>query len=142
MTTKGNIMNEILNNCKILLALSGGVFGWIFGGFNSLIYALIALAAIDYLTGVLLAVYEKELSSDIGFKGISKKVMMFALVAVGNIIDQHIIGSGSSLRTMLIMFYLSNEGISIIENAGKIGLPLPQKLKDAIQKLNGNENKK
>lgn len=142
MTTKGNIMNEILNNCKILLALSGGVFGWIFGGFNSLIYALIALVAIDYLTGVLLAVYEKELSSDIGFKGISKKVMMFALVAVGNIIDQHIIGSGSSLRTMLIMFYLSNEGISIIENAGKIGLPLPQKLKDAIQKLNGNENKK
>jgi toxin secretion/phage lysis holin len=139
--SEGDNMNEILDNFKIVLALSGGVLGWIFGGFNSLIYALIAFV-IDYFTGVLLAIYEKKLSSNIGFKGISKKVMMFALVALGNIIDQHIIGSGSSLRTMLIMFYLSNEGISIIENAGKMGLPLPQKLKDVIQQLNGSNDKK
>lgn len=109
------------------------------GGFDSLIYALIAFVAIDYVTGVLLAVCEKKVSSDIGFKGIFKKIMIFVLVSLGNIIDQYIIGSGSSLRTMLIMFYLSNEGISIIENAGKIGLPLPQKLKDVIRQLNNKK---
>ncbi|HBQ85133.1 MAG TPA: holin, partial [Syntrophomonas sp.] len=89
--------------------------------------------AIDYITGFLLAVYEKKISSDIGFRGICRKVLIFALVAAGNIIDQYIIGSGSALRIMLIMFYLSNEGISILENASKMGVPFPQKLKDVLQ---------
>ncbi|MBU5334316.1 phage holin family protein [Anaerocolumna aminovalerica] len=94
------------------------------------------------ILGVLVAIYNKKVSSEIGFKGISKKVMMFALVALGNIIDQCIIGSGSSIRIMIVMFYLSNEGISIIENAGNMGLPLPQKLKDIIQQINNRDDSK
>ena len=135
-------MDSVLDKTKIILTLSGGVLGWIFGGFDSLIYALISFIAIDYITGVLVAIHNKRISSEIGFKGISKKVMIFALVAVGNIIDQCNIGSGSSIRTMIIMFYLSNEGISIIENAGNMGLPLPQKLKDVMQQIKNHNNNK
>lgn len=131
-------MNSIINNCKAVSAFLGGVLGWFIGGFDTLIYALIAFVSMDYITGVWLAVLEKKVSSDIGFKGISKKMMIFVLVALGNIIDQLVIGNGSTLRSMLIMFYLSNEGISIIENAGRMGLPLPQKLKEALQKLDNN----
>jgi toxin secretion/phage lysis holin len=128
-------MSKLINICEIAFAFLGGLLGWIFGGFDSLIYALIAFVSIDYITGVLLAFQEKKISSEIGFKGIAKKIMIFVLIAVGNIIDHYVIKSGSTLRTMLIMFYLSNEGISIIENAGSMGVPLPQKLKDAIKEL-------
>jgi toxin secretion/phage lysis holin len=127
------IVDMFLHYFKIMLALLGGVSGWLLGGVDSLVYALDAFVAIDYVTGVLLAIYETKISSDIGFKGICKKVLIFALVALGNIIDQYIIGSGSSIRTMLIMFYLSNEGISILENAAKMEVPFPQKLKDVLQ---------
>lgn len=129
-------MKSLINICNAISTFIGGVLGWFLGGFDTLIYALIAFVSIDYITGVWLAVLEKKVSSDIGFKGISKKMMIFILVALGNIIDQLVIGNGSTLRCMLIMFYLSNEGISIIENAGKMGLPLPQKLKEALQQLN------
>lgn len=132
-------MNSIINSCKTVSALIGGVIGWFLGGMDTLIYALIAFVSIDYITGVWLAVLEKKVSSDIGFKGIGRKMMIFVLVALGNIIDQLIIGNGSTLRCMLIMFYLSNEGISIIENAGKMGLPLPQKLKAVMKQLNNTK---
>lgn len=134
-------MSEVMNGCKIGMAALGGVLGWVFGGFDSLIYALIAFVALDYITGVLLAIRDKKISSEIGFRGICKKATIFLLVAMGHILDQSVIGTGSSLRTMLILFYLSNEGISILENAGAMGLPLPQKLKDVIRQLNGNEKK-
>lgn len=126
-------MDSMLDKSKVIFALLGGVLSWLFGTLDSLIYALVAFVSIDYTTGVLVAILNKKVSSEIGCKGISKKVMIFALVALGNIIDQCIISSGSSIRTMIIMFYLSNEGISIIENAANMGLPLPQKLKDIIQ---------
>jgi toxin secretion/phage lysis holin len=126
-------MDVFLKELKIMLPLAGGLGGWLLGGVDSLVYALVAFVAIDYITGFLLAVYEKKISSDIGFQGICRKVLLFALVAAGNIIDQYIIGSGSAIRTMLIMFYLSNEGISILENASKMGVPFPQKLKDVLQ---------
>lgn len=135
-------MNTITKYCETGLTLIGGILGWVFGGFDSLVYTLIAFVSLDYITGVLLAIRDKEVSSNIGFKGICKKIMIFALVATANIIDENIIGSGSSLRTMTIMFYLSNEGISIIENAGKIGLPLPSKLKNVIKELNDNGSTK
>lgn len=90
---------------------------------------------IDYLTGVLAAIYERKLSSEVGFKGIAKKVVIFCLVALGNIIDVQIIGEGSVIRTAIIFFYISNEGISIVENAGRLGLPVPQKLKDVLEQL-------
>lgn len=128
-------MNDILDFFKFAVAVLGGALGWVIGGFDSLIYALVALVIIDYITGVFLAICEKKVSSDIGFKGISKKVTIFALIALGNIIDTKIIGTGSTIRTMLIMFYISNEGISILENAAKMGLPLPQKLKNVLQQM-------
>ena len=132
-------MRDFIDECKVGFAIIGGFLGWVFGGFDSLIYALIAFVALDYITGVLLAIHDKKISSEIGFRGICKKAMIFVLVAVGHILDKSIIGTGSSIRTMLIMFYLSNEGISILENSGATGLPLPQKLKDILQQLNGNK---
>ncbi|MVB12098.1 Bacteriophage holin family protein [Caprobacter fermentans] len=135
-------MEKVLDDYKIALACMGGVLGWLFGGFDSLIYALIAFVALDYVTGVLLAIREKKVSSEIGFHGICKKVMIFVLVTLGHVIDQYVIGSGSSLRTMLIMFYLSNEGISIIENASEMGIPIPDKLKDVLQQLSKKNDEK
>lgn len=132
-------MKTIANIYNTIFTFIGGVLGWFLGGFDTLIYALIAFVTIDYITGVWLAILEKKVSSDIGFKGISRKTMIFVLVALGNIIDQLVIGKGSTIRCMLIMFYLSNEGISIIENAGKMGLPLPQKLKEVLQQLNNTK---
>ena len=118
----------------------GGWLGWFLGGCDGLIYALIAFVVIDYITGLMCAVVNKQLSSEIGFKGIFKKVLIFMLVGVGNIVDNQLIGSGSILRTAVIFFYLSNEGISIIENAGNLGLPIPQKLKDILDQLKDKEN--
>ena len=111
---------------------------WVFGEFNGLVYALIAFVAIDYITGVLCAVADKKLSSDVGFRGISKKIMVFAMVAMGNVLD--IIFAGveanfSAIRTIIIVFYLANEGLSILENAARLGLPVPQKMKDTLIKL-------
>lgn len=132
-------MNEILNNYKILLSVSGGMLGCLFQGFDSLIYALLMFVFIDYVTGVLLAFHEKKVSSKIGFRGISQKIMIFVIVSLGNIIDHYIIGSGSSLRTMIIIFYISNEGISILENATSMGLKVPQKFKDVLQQIEKNK---
>ena len=119
----------------------GGWLGWFLGGCDGLIYALIAFVVVDYITGVMCAVVNKQLSSEVGFRGIFKKVLIFMLVSVGNIIDQQLIGGGSVLRTAVIFFYLSNEGISIIENAGNLGLPIPQKLKDVLAQLKDKGSK-
>ena len=105
------------------------------GGFDGFLYALIVFVVVDYVTGVMVGILNKELSSQIGFRGIFKKVVIFSLVAVAHIIDTHVIGNGSVLRTAVIFFYLSNEGISILENAVKIGLPIPEKLKNVLEQL-------
>ena len=115
----------------------GGWLGWFLGGCDGLIYALIAFVVVDYITGVMCAVVNKQLSSEVGFRGIFRKVLIFMLVGVGNIVDKQLIGSGSVIRTAVVFFYLSNEGISIIENAGILGLPIPQKLKDVLAQLKG-----
>lgn len=128
-------MNKIVIVCNTIIALVGSIFEWLFGKSDSAIYALIAFVLIDYFTGVILSFHKKRISSEIGFKGITKKVMMFVLIALANIIDQYIIKSSSALRTMMTMFYLSNEGISIIENVGRMGVPIPKKFRDAIEKL-------
>ncbi len=122
------------------LTALGGWLGWFLGGNDGFIYALIAFVVIDYITGVMCAVVNKQLSSEIGFRGIFKKVLIFMLVGVGNIVDKQLIGSGNVLRTAVIFFYLSNEGISIIENAGVLGLPIPQKLKDVLAQLKDKED--
>lgn len=88
-----------------------------------------------YITGVMCAAADKELSSEVGFKGIAKKVLIFLLVGIANILDVQVIGSGSVLRTAVIFFYISNEGVSLLENAGHLGLPIPEKLKDILAQL-------
>lgn len=135
-------MKEFVNLIQCAFAAVGGFFGWFVGGMDGLLYALVAFVVVDYITGLMAAGLEKKLSSQIGFRGIFKKVVIFSLVAVAHIIDTHVIGSGSVLRTAVIFFYLSNEGISILENAVKIGLPVPEKLKNVLEQLregNGHE---
>jgi toxin secretion/phage lysis holin len=121
-------------------AALGGWLGWFLGGLDGFFYALIAFVVVDYITGLMVAVVNKKLSSEVGFKGIFKKVLIFLLVGVGNVVDRQIIGDGSVLRTAVIFFYISNEGISIIENAGCLGLPIPQKLKDVLAQLKSKED--
>jgi toxin secretion/phage lysis holin len=137
------VMKAIWNGIQVGITAVGGFLGWYLGGMDGLIYALIAFVVTDYLTGVMCAVINKKLSSEVGARGIFKKVLIFALVGVGHIIDSQIIGNGSILRTAVIFFYLSNEGISIIENAAVIGLPVPEKLKAVLQQLrDGKEESK
>jgi toxin secretion/phage lysis holin len=128
---------------QIIFTAIGGYLGYILGGLDGFLYALIAFVVIDYITGLMAAIVERNLSSDIGFRGIFKKVLIFTMVAIGHILDSKIIGDGGAIRTAVIFFYLSNEGISIIENSVTIGLPVPQKLKDILTQLNtdGDEKK-
>ncbi len=117
----------------------GGVVGWYLGGLDGFLYALIAFVVVDYLTGVLRAIYEKRLSSRIGAQGITKKVAIFLVVGIGHLVDFYLLGSeGAALRTAVIFFYIANEGISLLENATAIGLPVPDKLKNVLQQLHGN----
>ena len=106
-----------------------------------MLYALLAFVVIDYITGIMCAIVDKRLSSAVGFKGIFKKVLIFAIVGIGHIIDTQVIGSGSVLRTAVIFFYMSNEGISLVENAGHIGLPIPKKLKAVLEQLHDRAEK-
>ena len=129
------MMKDVWNMIQFTLTLIGGWIGWFLGGMDGLIYALIAFVAIDYLTGVMCAIDDCTLSSEVGFRGICRKMLIFCLVAIGHIIDSTVIQSGSTLRTAVIFFYLSNEGISILENAGHLGLPIPKKLKAILEQL-------
>ncbi len=113
----------------------GAWLGWFLGGLDGLIYALVAFVTIDYITGVLRAIAEKELSSEIGARGVIKKVLIFTMVGIGHIIDSHILSGGSAIRTAVIFFYLSNEGVSILENASAIGLPIPDGLATVLKQL-------
>jgi len=135
-------MKGIWNWVQVALAAFGGFLGWFLGGFDGFLYALVALMVADYITGVMCAIVDKTLSSEVGFRGIFKKVLIFVLVGIGHIIDTHLIGDGSVLRTAIIFFYCSNEGVSMLENAARLGLPIPEKLKDILAQLHnkgGNE---
>jgi len=129
------IMKEFWNMIQLIFAAIGGWLGWFLGGYDGLLYALIAFVVIDYITGVMCAVSDHTLSSEVGFRGICRKVLIFLLVGIANILDVHVIGTGSVLRTAIIFFYISNEGVSLLENAGHLGLPIPQKLKDILAQL-------
>ena len=128
-------MKELWNTMQIILVAVGGWLGYFLGGCDGLVYALILFVAADYVTGVMCAAVDKRLSSEIGFKGICKKVLIFVLVGLANILDVQIIGTGSVLRTAVIFFYISKEGVSLLENAAHLGLPVPEKLKDILQQL-------
>jgi toxin secretion/phage lysis holin len=125
---------------KSFMAAIGGIVGFFFGGWTVPLKILVSLSLVDYSTGFIAGGVEKNLSSKIGFKGIAKKVMMFMLVAVGNLVDLSI-GKGHVFRDAIIFFYIWNEVLSIIENAGRIGLPVPEQLRSAIEILKGKEKK-
>ena len=129
------MMKEFWNAIQFIFAALGGWLGWFLGGCDGLLYALIAFVVVDYITGVMCAVVDKKLSSEVGFKGIFKKILIFLLVGIANLLDVNIIGNGSVLRTAAIFFYLSNEGVSLLENATHLGLPGPEKLKSVLQQL-------
>ena len=131
-------MNKII---QLITAIGAAVCGFLFGRMDGLMYALIAFMALDYLTGVLVAAAQKELSSKVGFKDIAKKVIILALVAVGHILDTHVLGGGAVCRSAVSGFYIANEGISILENAAELGLPLPKKLIDVLKQLRDDNDK-
>ena len=128
-------MKRVWAMIQIVLAAVGGSVGWFLGGCDGLLRALVIFIAVDYATGVMCAVADHRLSSEIGFRGICRKVLIFVLVGVGHVIDESVIGSGSMLRTAVLFFYLSNEGISLLENAAHLGLPVPERLKDVLEQL-------
>ena len=132
-------MKEFWNTIQLIIAAIGGWLGYFLGGFDGLLYALLAFVVLDYVTGVMCAIADKTLSSNMGFKGICRKVLIFLLVGVANILDVHVIGTGSVLRTAVIFFYISNEGVSLTENAAHLGLPVPEKLKAVLEQLHNRE---
>ena len=134
-------MKEFWNVIQFVFAAVGGWLGYFLGGCDGLILALVIFAAIDYITGVMCAINDKSLSSQVGFTGICRKVLIFLLVGTAHILDTQIIGSGSILRTAVIFFYLSNEGVSIIENAAHLGLPVPEQLKEILEQLHNRSEK-
>ena len=136
-------MKQIWSGIQIAFTAFGGFLGWFLGGVDGFLYALIAFTVIDYITGVMCAITDKKLSSSVGFKGICRKVLIFTLVGIGNIVDVYVLGQGGVLRTAVIFFYLSNEGVSILENSAHLGLPIPEKLKEVLEQLHergGNDD--
>lgn len=129
--------NELL---QAICALIGAFIGRYLGGFDGIIYTLLVFIVVDYITGVLVAIIQQKLSSEIGYKGISKKVLIFMLIGIGHAIDSYVTGQQGAIRTAIAFFYLANEGISIIENCTKIGLPIPQKLKNILKELHDDTN--
>jgi len=134
-------MKTIWIGIQLGFSAVGGWLGWFLGGVDGFLYALLAFVVVDYITGVMCAIVNKKLSSDIGFKGIFKKVLIFALVGIGHLIDSYLIGTGEAIRTAIIFFYLSNEGVSLLENATRLGLAVPPKLKDILAQLHGKDEK-
>lgn len=132
-------MREFWNVCRIFFAAVGGWLGYFIGSCNGLVIALIVLVICDYITGVLCGYFDKKLNSETGFKGVAKKIVIFVLVGVANVIDVFVLKQDGVIRTTVIFFYIANEGLSIVENAGHLGLPVPKKLKEVLEQLHDKE---
>lgn len=128
-------MKEFWNTIQMIFTALGGWLGWFLGGCDGLLYTLIAFVVIDYITGIMCAINDHTLSSEVGFRGICRKVLIFLLVGIANILDVNLIGTGCVLRTAVIFFYISNEGVSLLENAAHLGLPVPEKIKIVLEQL-------
>jgi toxin secretion/phage lysis holin len=134
-------MRGSITDCiQTVITFIGGVAGFWLGGYDGLLYALIFMVVADYLTGVIKAIYNKKLSSEVGYKGILKKVCIFIMVAIGVLIDSIIPYEGEPFRTAVIFFYISNEGISLIENLAEIGLPIPKKIVKVMEQLQKDDD--
>lgn len=138
-------MKEFWNSIQFVFTAIGGWLGYFLGGCDGLLIALTIFVVFDYITGVMCAIADKKLSSEIGFKGICRKVLIFVLVGIGNVIDIQVLSQPGVLRTAIIFFYLSNEGLSLVENSAHLGLPIPEKLKAVLEQLHdrddGEDNK-
>ena len=134
-------MKEFWNTIQIIFTAVGGWLGYFLGGCDGLLYTLLAFVVLDYVTGVMCAVADHKLSSSIGFRGIFRKILIFALVGVGHLLDVQVLGAVGVLRTAVIFFYLSNEGVSLVENAAHLGLPIPEKLKAVLEQLHDRAEK-
>ena len=134
-------MKEFWNTIQLIFTAIGGWLGWFLGSCDGLLYALLVFVVLDYITGIMCAIIDHKLSSEVGFRGIFRKVLIFALVGVGHVLDTQVIGTGSVLRTAVIFFYLSNEGVSLVENAAHLGLPVPEKLKAVLEQLHDRAEK-
>lgn len=132
-------LQQLWLRIKLVLSFIGGALSTLVGGMDGLMIVLLACMIIDYLTGVMHAILEKQLSSAVGFKGICKKVLIFVMVGVAHLLDVHILGGVGALRSAVICFYLSNEGVSMLENAARIGLPIPDTLRDVLAQLHRRE---
>lgn len=128
-------MRDFWNLIQFIITLLGGWIGYFLGGWDGTLYALVMFITIDYVTGVMCAISDRRLSSEVGFKGIAKKVFILCLVGIGSMLDRNIVGTGDTVRTAVIFYYLSNEGISILENAARLGLPVPPKIQKVLEQL-------
>lgn len=128
--------DKIVRGAATALGLAGG---FLFGKLTGLFWAVIALMAIDYVSGVILAIARKSLSSKTGFRGIAKKLCIIMLMAVAHVIDAQVIGTGAALMTAVQLFFIANEGISILENSAALGLPVPKKLREVLEQLKTDE---
>ena len=133
-------MKTVWSFFQLSISMLGGWLGFVLGGLDGFLYALIGFMALDYVTGVMVAILDKKLSSIIGFRGIFKKVLILVMVGIAHAIDRNLIGTGEGIRTAVLLFYLSNEGVSLLENAARIGLPIPEKLKEILAQLRGKGN--
>ena len=135
-------MKEFWNIIQLIFSGIGGWLGYFLGGCDGLLYALLAFVVIDYITGIMCAIADHSLSSEVGFKGICRKILIFLLVGIAHILDVHVIGSGGVLRTAIIFFSISNEGVSLLENSAHLGLPVPEKIKVVLEKLHDRSESK
>ncbi len=113
----------------------GAVLGFMYGEVTGLFWALVAFMVLDYISGILAAISVRKLSSKVGFKGIAKKLLILVFVSVGHITDTYVLGGVPVAMTAVILFYIANEGISIVENATELGLPVPQKIKNVLEQI-------
>lgn len=134
-------MKDFWNVIQLIFSALGGWLGYFLGGCDGLLYTLLAFTAMGYITGVMCAVNDHTLSSEVGFRGICRKVLIFMLVGIANILDADVVGTGSVLRTAVIFFYISNEGVSLLENAAHLGLPVPEKIKTVLEQLHDRAEK-
>lgn len=123
------------NGLKLVAGGAGAAASFLFGGWSAALGTLVFFVVADYVTGVVAAGGQGELSSKAGMKGISKKVFIFLLVAVAHHVDQYL-GAGSTFRDGTVVFFVANEALSIIENAGRMGVPIPPKFEQMLEQLN------
>ena len=134
-------MKSLWISIEAASAAIGGVVGWYVGGFDGFLFALIAFIVVDYITGVMRAIVDKKLSSEIGAKGITQKVAIFLIIGIAHLVDNYVLQTGAALRTAVIFFYMANECLSVLENSVGLGLPVPEKLREVLEQLKDKSGK-